>query len=219
MHIEEAVSFGLMLATRVGFPMPKFLQRVMVDAPLDEDFLSPYLLDAPAGAFVDVGANWGKWVGRMIKLREVYAFEPDPRMCAYMRMSLRGNVRFHLEPVALGDSEGLVDLNMTLNPGMNSILYNQHLSFWKLKVALKRLDDYDLRGVGVMKIDTEGYEIPVLHGAVETIRRNRPRLAIELHMDYAAEMKKLDAFLGPLNYHWEVVNHRHGQPHVVADAL
>lgn len=219
MHMEEVVSFGLMLASRAGFPLPGFLQRVMVDVPLDEDFLSEYLLNAPPGSFVDIGANWGKWVGRMIKLREVYAFEPDPRMCAYMRMSLRGNPRFHLEPVALGDSEGLVDLNMTLNPGMNSILYNKHLSFWKIKVALKKLDSYNLNGIGVIKIDTEGYEMPVLYGAVETIRRNKPRLAIELHMDYKTETRKMDDFLKPLGYRWKIVHYRHGQPHVIADAV
>lgn len=216
MKMEEVVSLGLTIASRAGFPLPSFLRRVTKEPPFDEEFLLGYLVDAPDGSFVDVGANWGRWSSRMLKLREVYAFEPDPRMCTYLRMGSK-NPRFHLEPVALGDSEGSVDLNMTLNPGMNSILYNRRLSFWKMKVALKKLDSYGLNGVGIIKIDTEGYEMPVLYGAVETIRRNRPRLVIELHGNWGAEAKKMDAFLSPLGYRWEIVHFRQGQPHVVAD--
>jgi hypothetical protein len=42
------------------------------------------------------------------------------------------------------------------------------------------VDGLGLRDVTFMKIDVDGHEVPVLRGAAETIRRDQPRLLIEV---------------------------------------
>jgi hypothetical protein len=47
-------------------------------------------------------------------------------------------------------------------------------------VRVATLDSFDLHGVGLIKIDVEGAELGVLEGAVETLRRFRPLLLVEI---------------------------------------
>jgi hypothetical protein len=47
-------------------------------------------------------------------------------------------------------------------------------------VPIRRLDSYDIRNVGFIKIDVEGHEEDVLIGANVTIKRERPVLLIEI---------------------------------------
>jgi FkbM family methyltransferase len=42
-----------------------------------------------------------------------------------------------------------------------------------------RLDEFDFDSVGLIKIDVEGWELEVLKGAVETIKKHRPVMLIE----------------------------------------
>ena len=44
---------------------------------------------------------------------------------------------------------------------------------------IKTLDSFEFDRVDIIKIDAEGYELPVLQGAKETILRNRPWVQIE----------------------------------------
>jgi len=48
-----------------------------------------------------------------------------------------------------------------------------------VEVPAERLDAFDLRSVGFIKIDVEGHKVSVLEGARETIRRERPNLVVE----------------------------------------
>ena len=44
---------------------------------------------------------------------------------------------------------------------------------------MKTLDSFAFDSVDIIKIDAEGYELPVLQGAKETISRNRPWIQVE----------------------------------------
>lgn len=48
-------------------------------------------------------------------------------------------------------------------------------------LAVKSLDSFNLSSLGLLKIDVEGNEIQVIKGAIETIKRFRPRIIIETH--------------------------------------
>ena len=89
------------------------------------------------------------------------------------------------------------------------------------------MDSFDFGNVGLIKVDTEGYEIPVLLGAKETIQRNKPRLIIEVHKvnkSYQEELKTITEFLKELNYHWIILlrsprdtKEKEPKPYVIAD--
>jgi hypothetical protein len=49
-----------------------------------------------------------------------------------------------------------------------------------IEVPIRCLDDYGLSGVSSIKIDVEGHEEAVLEGAMETLKRDRSSLLIEI---------------------------------------
>jgi FkbM family methyltransferase len=63
------------------------------------------------------------------------------------------------------------------------------------------LDTYNLGRADWLKIDTEGCELPILMGGIETIKRCRPSIILEhhYHLDPDCETK-CDGFLADLGY-------------------
>ena len=53
----------------------------------------------------------------------------------------------------------------------------------------------------VLKIDVEGAELSVLKGALDTLRKSRPIILIEIHSEEL--LAACIAFLGPLGYEFE----------------
>ena len=49
----------------------------------------------------------------------------------------------------------------------------------RIKVEVAPLDSLSLEDVSLMKIDCEGFEVEILKGGLETIRRSRPAILIE----------------------------------------
>ena len=49
-----------------------------------------------------------------------------------------------------------------------------------IRVPIKTLDDFDF-DADLIKIDTEGYELPILMGAKKTLENKKPQLYIEIH--------------------------------------
>jgi FkbM family methyltransferase len=110
----------------------------------------------------------------------VHTFEPEPlnfaclvQNCLYQNRDVD---RIIMTQAALSDTTG----TGTLISGPN---YN--VGAFKIgsgagqSVRLLRLDDLELAGVDAIQLDCEGHEPQVIAGALETIRRCRPVLAIE----------------------------------------
>ena len=108
-----------------------------------------------------------------------YAFEPDPSN--YGRIDRRDS-RLIVCPFAVSDETGQKVLGCNYL-GSNSVIRNckQVNSQYEFEVETLRLDDFKKDNPTFIKIDTEGYEEKVLNGATETIRRNRPIIAIAIY--------------------------------------
>ncbi len=94
-----------------------------------------------------------------------------------------------MHETAIGDSVGRALLGRPdASPGNDGLasLRNGASAPDSVEVAVTTIDALDLRNVGLMKIDVEGFELPALRGAAATIERDRPRLMIEIeqrHLD------------------------------------
>lgn len=149
-----------------------------------EDSFKPFMIPLNKGCFVDAGANIGIWTNFVAaKGFDVHAFEPSPRPYKYLAENTLPNVQTY--NVALGDKEGVAELNLHETLGNDGLVRKgKDFSGKTVKVEVITLDSLTLENVGLMKIDTEGYEVPILFGSKETILKWKPRLIIEIHSPF-----------------------------------
>ncbi len=124
---------------------------------------------------VDVGAHIGLWSYWMAKdFQIVEAFEPMPehRECFTLNVTAE-NVRLHY--CALGALPGKVFLkNFTMGASGDT-----GISTEGTPAEMQRLDEFAFKDVSLLKIDCEGYELHVLKGAEDTLRRCKPCVVVE----------------------------------------
>ena len=151
---------------------------------------------------IDVGANCGDFtaaVASLVKLKEVHAFEPQPRCCDELQRVLARVANGVLHRAAVGASSGEIELICTANSRLASVLAPEpkvaagyaegdFSMTSRVKVPLLRIDDVIPAGtpVGLMKIDVQGYELPVLKGAAQTLRST---FAVLIEVNYVAHYR------------------------------
>jgi FkbM family methyltransferase len=135
---------------------------------------------------IDVGGNTGVYSFHLGRLaRDLVIFEPNP---AYVDRLKKVGFARQLQEVALSDHTGEATLRIPMwegkeDAGMGSLettAVPAEVMARSIKVPIRRLDDYGYKDVGFIKIDVEGHEEGVLKGGLETIRRERPVLLIEI---------------------------------------
>jgi len=132
---------------------------------------------------VDIGAHIGLWSYFMAKdFKDLAAFEPmqKHRECWIENMAGVNNAEVY--SCALGAQKGRVKIeNRTFgSTGDTGVVPNESGD-----TEIMRLDDFNFREVDFIKIDCEGYELAVLQGAVETIKRCKPCIVVEQKGDMA----------------------------------
>lgn len=138
-----------------------------------------------AAVFVDVGANIGSWSLRAAREHphaRVFAFEPHPdvfeRLLAETHMT-RPAIECH--KVALGDRSCTAALNAVGDCGGTHSLYQRFgmASVRSIDVSMATGDDFcrenGIGSIDLLKIDTEGYEMPVLRGFNRMLSEQRIR--------------------------------------------
>jgi FkbM family methyltransferase len=170
---------------------------------------------------IDIGANRGVIADVMaLHSRAVIAYEPNAGafdlLCRYSRRNVRP-VR-----LALSDHEGtavahvpIVDgVPLTSHTTLRTVLVAPEAT--EVAVPLSTLDAQDHRDVAFIKIDVEGHESATIRGGLETLRRERPTLYVEIdqawHDDDISGVHQLLQGLGyRLYFAWE------GRLHPLAD--
>jgi FkbM family methyltransferase len=158
----------------------------------------------PNDAVVDAGAN----IGYMSCLAAVllrsggrlFSFEPHPQLFKQLqknlsRLATNSPLELHLNNCALGSEVGVAQLvlpsDFDKNDGIGRIgtATSQEVS---IEVPVKRLDQFlGEQLVSVMKLDVEGFELPVLQGATQSISRRRIRtIVFEDHEGPESEVVK-----------------------------
>ena len=130
---------------------------------------------------VDAGAHVGFWSYYLaLSFQSVHAFEPADLFAFCFERNVRAkNVLLHR--VALGEEEGSVQIETVAdNTGATHVVPQAAGS-----VRMRRLDDYKLENVDLLKVDVEGYERHVLAGARETLGRCKPVVIVE-QKDFAS---------------------------------
>lgn len=185
-----------------------------------EKYLEKYMIPKHNGCFIDAGASRGMWTFFVAKQGcTVHAFEPSPQPYQRLKRRAVSYPNVYPYPYALGDSNCEAKFNLHKFSGNDSLASkDEDFSGFQITVKVKTIDSHNFRDVGLIKIDTEGYELPILLGARRTIINNKPRLIIEVHAPYKQQIEKITALLNELGYCW-VIKHKQwsSQPQIIAD--
>jgi len=129
----------------------------------------------------DVGANRGHYIDLVIKKwgnknPGLHAFEPD-NSCYEILTRKYGNYKnIVVNNFALGDESGTATLFSEQEGAVNATLVGSDLNTGMItEVDVQTIDEYcranNITVIDFLKIDTEGFEINVLKGAQEMIRK------------------------------------------------
>ena len=147
----------------------------------------------PGDVFVDVGANIGYLTAIGASLvgpsGQVHSFEPVPEYFRRLETLHAQNPSYNINvnQVALGDRRGTAEIAQAAdgNIGWNTMvpgLLEGNAARARHSVAMQRLDEYlaerGVTKVALLKIDAEGFELPVLRGASSFLEQARPRPTI-----------------------------------------
>ena len=126
---------------------------------------------------IDVGSNVGEWTRPLAKrFQQVICFEPNPnfRECFNKNIS-ETNVTLH--------PYGLSNYEHTVTQGFNSTHLNETVGDTAPRngdIECRTLDSFNLTDVDYIKIDVDGFEIPLLEGSRRTLETNNPIVNIEM---------------------------------------
>jgi FkbM family methyltransferase len=161
---------------------------------------------------LDVGAHYGSWTRHMARrFVRVVAFEPIAETFACLRLNTAGLPNVEARRAAVGSEPGLVSVGqgkMYSHPGMETI------TAMGGEVELVTIDSLSLDALDLLKIDVEGYELFVLQGAQDTLRRCRPVVVFEENirgpLEHGVENGVCGAYLAALGAREvQVVNKDH----------
>lgn len=181
-----------------------FIQKVIAEGHFFEEgelgVVSKYI---PHNAVIlDIGANIGNhslyWASKC-RPAKIYAFEPVPETFDILKTNVELN-RFssviEINNIGLSDAPttGKISKFSPTNIGATTIIKSKDGS-----LKLNRLDNISIPEgrVDFVKIDVENHELFVLNGAVETLKKYKPVVFIEMWPKY---FKAGDDFLRSLGY-------------------
>lgn len=171
-----------------------------------------FSLVKPDAHILDVGANIGWTALRMASLANrgwVRAFEPDPVNFARCQANVSRNTAANLKVLqaALGSRRGVASMEVRTpsNLGGNRVAPQgqgtEVVEIWPLDEIIDQFPDAH---IDLIKVDVEGYEMHVLRGAAQTLRRSMPVLFVELDdnnlRDQGDSAESLVTYLEDLGY-------------------
>jgi FkbM family methyltransferase len=157
---------------------------------------------------VQAGGNYGIYPKIYSEIFEtVYTFEPDPInfYCLTRNVTNLNVIKFQS---CLGASHELVSIDINKNSiakkGFNSGTFQVS---GKGKIPTLTIDDLGLTTCDLIHLDIEGFEGIALQGAIETIKKCKPAICLEINglgKNYGWDESKIYNLLLSLNYKFEI---------------
>ena len=186
--------------------------------------ISPFLditrlsraFECSIGTFFDVGANVGQTAREALDTfpdSNVFSFEPHPATFKRLTEAIR-DPRLSAYQIAFTEQDGNMTLYEYASTGdgtqINSLVPDARFptqfgyQATELVARCETIDGFckkqGIERIDVLKVDTEGFELPVLKGAKETLLRDHPRIAGEAHPRFSDSAETILSYLGGLGY-------------------
>lgn len=200
----------LYLIHRQQFVQPQAISRAMLQVAIrcgffPEIHLKPYFKIERNEVFLDVGACLGIYAMLLSsRCKHVFAWEPDPETCRLLKANTFRFRNVTCFNTALGNTEGVLTFYAYNDQqGHGSFVY-KYDGAKTIKIHVKPLDSYCFEDkIGLIKIDAEGYEVPIIEGSLMTLRKHKPRLIVEVHRPQGKNEQEIKKLLP--QYEWTKV--------------
>ena len=157
------------------------------------------------GVALDIGAHVGIWTKRLSTVfQKVICFEPVKSHVECWRENCKGIKNVEIHEVGVSDKIDTVDMKiMQHNSGESTLQFiPDRTRTGKIeKVNLKTIDNFNFSKVSFVKIDVEGHELFTLKGAINTLKKCRPTIFIEIHNKELRKENNAYKFLCDLGYY------------------
>ncbi|WP_046756840.1 FkbM family methyltransferase [Kordia jejudonensis] len=143
------------------------------------------------GDVIQAGAYFGDFLPGIAKniseTAKVWTFEPSLEYfrCAQITILLNNLNNVHLQQVGLGEVKSEVKLQIETADGRrlggaSRIIDSENGKFVPIKIETLDSMIPEDRNISILQLDLEGFEIPALKGAINTIKRCKPILILEI---------------------------------------
>lgn len=152
----------------------------------DLEFDLCYLIKGQKPVVFDVGANTGQSIDlfrRTLHAPNIISFEPNPALAEHLKQKYADN-GVVIERMALGSSEGTDRFNIFERDDLSSMLelhrdkrnpFSNTALKRTISVAITTVDlyvtKYGFEFIDLLKIDTQGFDLEVLRGAVGMLKQ------------------------------------------------
>jgi len=162
--------------------------------------------------WLDIGAHYGYTAIALSRLvgesGRVFAFEPMLSTAGYVAQTrhLNNFLQLTVVPFGLAVPETLALISLPVTRGMvdRTLPKDEGHTEWQETIMVARLDWLWPRICGGreqidgVKIDVQGMEVEVLNGMIETLRRQHPKLVVEMH--HGVDRKELLSLIETAGY-------------------
>ena len=145
---------------------------------------------------------------------EIYLFEPQLNLFRYLQEKFKTDKNIHLYNYALGSKKDCSSMFMSNNDGQSSSFYKpkHHLiehpevkfQYEEQIFEIKVFDDLGINDIDFLNIDTQGFEMEVLKGSVDTLEKSVKYLILEVNKKELYEgcprVKDIDTFLNKYGF-------------------
>lgn len=159
---------------------------------------------------VDIGCHYGfftRFLSEQFKTVHAFDFNNDIFECFKENMKKFQCENVIAYPHGLGEKQKYVATNDWSERHKRRGPLGNHIDLEGKKQLqeIKTLDSFNLEGVGLIMCDTEGYELNVIKGALETIKKFKPVLVLEFHnrnltKKFGYTLKHLQDYVESLGY-------------------
>jgi FkbM family methyltransferase len=195
-YIVTPTKHGLMLVNAHALSIAQALLEQEAWAWEELIAMKPYV----HGNVIDAGAFIGTHSLTFSETADrVFAFEPQPlcfdNLCA--NLLLNNNTKVTPIKTALGNYDGTTCMDIQSPLYLNAAT-GVSLDTGSEQVPVRKLDSLNMPFISFIKIDVEEYELEVLKGATELLKRDRPVIYIECHTQQLVH--ECSEFLAGLRY-------------------
>lgn len=156
---------------------------------------------------IDIGTNDGFYALRFSKFFKcVHTYDPNPDLILneiynndkiyYHNVGLSNKNEKNKDFYIVTDCPSFSGLDKEIILNMSHPYLNKETEIINTKVEIRTLDSYKFDCVDFIKIDTEGSEINILKGSIETISKHIPTIQIEIQSENEHEVNDILDNLG-----------------------